>query len=274
MIDVTLVFVLLLAVGGFLYVERQRGQAAEAAGGLATLLDAPGQAQPGYYWRLARQSGLPPDSVWPVYIGSKIALALVVPLALFDVASAGPVRVLLAAALGFFIPDLIMAWVRRERQMRVRVGVSFFLDMLVSLLQAGLSLEDAFRRVAKEALPKGHPLAEEALQVVEEMELGRDRSAGFQALADRTGVVELRAVASALGLGVTLGSSVEATLRAQADLARAKRREEAMRRLNVASAEVLLPLLLCGFPLFVVLVFFPLALQFMSALQGLSGILR
>ncbi len=275
MIDAILLVLLVAVVGTLVAAEiRNRRAAREAASSLETLIDQPRDPKNGYYWRLVRQAGLAPDAVWPIFLGSKITLMVAVPLMMVEVMAPSLLRIVLAGIFGFLVPDMIFAWVRRERQVRVRLGLSFFLDMLVSLLQAGLSLDEAFRRVAKEGLSRDHPLAEEAMIVVEEMEMGRDRSAGFQALAERTGVSELKAVANALGLGMTLGSSVEATLKSQADLARAKRREEAIRRLNVASAEILLPLILCGFPLFSVLVFFPLALQFMAALQGVSGVLR
>ena len=62
--------------------------------------------------------------------------------------------------------------------------------------------------------------------------------------------------------------------RAQADLARAKRREEGLRRLQVASAEVLVPLLLCGFPVFIVMVFFPLGILLLRNLESIGGALR
>ena len=271
MIDIILVS-LLLAVGGWL-VWMQRSQVPVPAG-LETddvSTEAPNQ---GYFWRLARPAGLAPEQAWPFFIGSKIALAVLLPLFAVMVLGAGIFGVLVAAIVGFFAPDALIAYVRRQRQTAIRRALSFFLDLLVSLLQAGLSLDEAFKRAAREGLPKGHPLAEEAALVVEEMDMGRDRAAGFQALADRTGVRELRGLANALALGLGIGTSVETTLRAQADLARAKRREEGLARLQMASAEVLLPLMLCGFPVFLVIVFFPLGVLMMRNMDALGLALR
>jgi tight adherence protein C len=190
-----------------------------------------------------------------------------------ELAGLGPWS-LVIAPVGFFGPDIALAIARRRRQKEIRRGLSFFLDLLLSLVQAGLSLEEAFATTAREGLPKKHPLTKEALLLVEELGLGRGRTEAFQALAERTGVGDLRGLANAIGLALNLGTSLETTLKAQADLARSRRREEGMARVQVASAEVLLPLLLCSFPVFVVLVFVPLGMQVWQALQGLGIILR
>jgi pilus assembly protein TadC len=86
-------------------------------------------------------------------------------------------------------------------------------------------------------------------------------------MALRTGVKELRSVAAALRLGMRLGNPVQDTLSAQADLLRTRRREDARRELSLAPLKTLLPILLCGFPIFLVLVIFP-ALVEISELLG------
>ncbi len=271
MIDIILVTALVAIAGFLLWMERFRHF---APAGLDFEESATRARETGYFWRLARPAGLSPDQAWPYYLGAKVALTLVLPISAWVFMGFGVVGLLLIALIGFLIPDALLAYVRRQRQATIRRSMSFFLDLIVSLLQAGLTLEEAFRRAAREGLPKGHALAEEASQVVDELDFGRDRTAGFQALADRTGVRELRGLANALALGLGLGSPVEATLRAQAELARAKRREEGLRSLQVAGAEILIPLLLCGFPVFVVMVFFPLGLLALGNLEALGRALR
>lgn len=270
MIDVTLAL-LLVAVVYLLWVQWRRTPGPHAD---PVDLKAPAAPASTYYWKLTRQAGLPPDRVWPLYLGAKVVLALVIPLLVMEVFRTGwwiPMALVFA---GFLLPDVVLHYRRRRRQETIRRSLSFFLDLFVSLLQAGLSLEEAFGRAAREGLRKGHPLAEEALLVVEELDLGRDRTLGFQALAERTGVKELRALANALGVGLGVGASIEGTLRAQADLMRAKRREDGLKRLEMASAEVLLPLLLCSFPVFVVLVLVPLVLLVVDSLQTFGQVLR
>lgn len=269
--DRFLALLLLLVVGALLWMERTRWLALIVRP--PQTADTNGASTGSYYWRLTRQAGLAPYRDWPFYMAAKIVLAVLLSVPLVAVVGFGW-SMLLPAVAGFLLPDLVLIYARRQRQATIRRALSFFLDLLASLLQAGLGLEEAFARTAREGLPPGHPLAKEARGIVEELSLGRDRSLGFRLLAERTGVAELRSLASALGLGATMGGSVEATLKAQADLARARRREEGLKRLSVVNAQVLMPLILCAFPVFVVLVFLPLALRLFESLQGLGNVLR
>ena len=267
--DFLLVLLLTALIGALLWIERDRFLAMVSR---PTRTLENGAALASYYWRLARQAGVTPYDAWPYYLASKIALAVMVPLLVLDITGFG--WGLLLALLGFMIPDAFLAYVRRQRKAAIRRSLSFFLDLMVSLLQAGLGLEEAFARAARQGLAKAHPLAREARQVVEELSLGRDRSVAFQLLWARTGVPELRGLANALSLALTQGGSVEGTLRAQAELARARRREDGLKRLSIMNAQVLLPLILCGFPVFIVLVLVPVAMRALQGLQDLGKILR
>ncbi len=267
--DLILVLLLFLVLGGLVWLERARlgpfiARPAPAAEN--------GAATGSYYWRLTRQAGLSPYDSWPLYIAAKVLIAA----ALVALAMWLGIRwlALVLAPVGFMLPDALLAYIRRERQGKIRRALSFFFDLLVSLLQAGLGVEEAFARTAREGLPRDHPLAEEAMRVVEELKLGRDRTLGFQTLADRTGVAELKSLSAALAVGVTQGGSIEGALRAQAEVLRAHRREEGMRRLNVVGAQVLLPLMLCGFPVFLVLVLAPLAIRLAQSLATLAHVLQ
>lgn len=269
MIDTVLLGLLALVGGSLLWMRRGRLRTR-----LTPVPAGGGPSQPGYYRKLSRQAGFSPDGAWPVYLGAKIALALVLPLLVAEVWGFVWWAVLPSAAIGVVLPDAVLASLRRARQQTMRRALSFFLDLLASLLQAGLNLEEAFTRAARSGLPPGHPLAKEAEQLVHELGLGRERGRGFQALAERTGLVELLGLASALQLGSSLGASLGTTLKAEADLLRAKRREEGLKRLNMMSAEVLLPIMLCTFPVFVVLVVVPLGIIVFDSLSTFRSLLR
>ncbi len=229
----------------------------------------------GYYPRLARQAGYDPDSLRWAYWLAKVALAVLAPLltlVLWSRSQGGipwPLALVLAP-LGFFLPDFALLRARRARRLRIRRALSFFLDLMVSLLRSGLGLEEAFRRAGRGGLDEDHPLAREVALVDLELAAGRSRGAAFEALAERTGVRELRSLATALRLGLRLGSSVRATLEAQADLMRTKRREETRRALALAPLKTLLPVILCGFPLFVVVVLFPAVVEIFTVLGEIA----
>ncbi len=234
-------------------------------------------APAGYYPRLARQAGYDPDSLrWPYWL-ARIALAVLVPLIALVLWSRwqGDIPWLLLLGLvllGFFLPDLALLQVRRSRRQRIRRALSFFLDLMVSLLRSGLGLEEAFSRAGRGGLDEDHPLAREVALVDLEMVAGKERAAAFESLAERTGVRELRSLASALRLGLRLGSPVRETLEAQAGLMRTKRQEETRRQLALAPLKTLLPVVLCGFPVFIVFVLFPAVVEIFSVLGELAAL--
>lgn len=267
-LDVVLGAALIALVGSLAWLERGRlrPQSVTAAG----TVTGPDRD---YEWRLLRQAGLLPDQLRVYLLPLRVGLAVVLPLVTAEVVGMRGWLVILSAV-GFVAPDACLGLIRRQRQRDVRQALSFFLDMMLSLLQAGLSLEQAFGRAAAQGLPAHHPLAEEVARIGAELSVGRDRGAAFRSLAERTGVQELTAVAEAVTIGLSRGVSLETTIKAQADLARARRREDGMRRLDKANAEILIPLLLCSFPMFVALVIVPLGLQLMDGLELLARVLR
>lgn len=229
-----------------------------------------------YYPRLTRQAGYDPATFAWVYWATKLLLLLLLPLILLQLwwfVGGPPVVLLIALAiLGFFLPDLWLAGARRARQRKIRASLSYFLDMMAALLHSGLNVEQAFRRTGREAFEASHPLAQEIAVIGREIEAGRDRAEAFDELAERTGVPELRSTAAALRAGLRLGAPVAETLEAQADLLRAKRREDARREINLAAVKALLPLLLTGFPLFLVVVFYPTGRELFDFLNELAAL--
>ncbi len=228
-----------------------------------------------YFALLARQAGFQPQrSFWPFWI-SKTALALGLPVLLLEIlATPSPSLLLMLAVsiVGFFSPDALLYLRRRSRRRRITNALSYFLDLLVSLLRSGLGIEEAFRRAGRFGFSGQHPLAEEIHRVGEEITIGRDRGAAFQSLAERTGVPDLQAVASALQIGSRLGAPISETLAAQADLQREKRLENGKRRIARATIIALFPVFLCGYPMFVVLTFFPAGIELLETFRLLRAL--
>jgi tight adherence protein C len=224
---------------------------------------------PGYFARVARQGGFDPDRIRPMIWIARILLALVFALLALEWlrGAAGPLWLALAAAIGFVLPDLWLLRRRRERQRRIESALSFFLDVLVSLLQAGLDLPEAFRRAGAHGLPGGHPLADEVQLVTDEIAAGKDRATAFGALAARTNVRDLHAVAAALELGSRLGFPVAGILATQAEIQRERRADRARRRIDRAMMVALVPVILCGLPLFFVVVVAPIVLELLRTVQ-------
>jgi tight adherence protein C len=233
----------------------------------------------GYFPTVARQAGFDPAALSGFFLAARMIFALLLPSLLIELlapwglapASLSAAWLLLPALLGFVLPDLWLLGARRRRKAKVAHGLSFFADLVVAFLHSGLSLEQAFRRAGREGFAASHPLAREVATVGVELDAGQDPATAFRALAERTGVAELRGIASALQLGARLGTPVRATLAAHAELLWTKRRESALKKINAAAVKVTFPVMLAGFPLFFLLTFFPAILELLEEIRVVLG---
>ena len=222
-----------------------------------------------------RRAGIPALPAAKIqYWAAKVfcaCVACILMLAIFAIRSLPPSLpgLLAPLAVGFFLPDLMLVIATRRRQSEIRKGTSFLLDLMVALLRASLPLDRALFRAARDGFPDGHPLADEILQIEGEVGAGKDRGVAFYALAERTGLDELRALAAAIHIGLRSGASIEDMLESQADMLRDRRREEAVRRMNASSAFSVIPVILCGLPVFAVVVYFPAFLEILETFKTL-----
>jgi tight adherence protein C len=200
-----------------------------------------------------------------------ICSLIVFSLVIFSIRSeeAPTLGILIPAVLGFFLPDIWLARARRKRMVKIRASLSFYLDLVVALLRAGLPVHRAMFKAAHDGFADPHPLADEVLRVEGEIQAGKERGTAFYALADRTGVQELRTLAASVHVALKQGASIEGTLDAQAEVMRERRREEALKRVNASASYSVLPVFLCGIPIFAVVVYFPAFLEIVETLSNL-----
>ena len=222
-----------------------------------------------------RQSGISADGLGKTqYWSGKLFCACLGALTILGIQTiqAKPIEaasLMLPALIGFLLPDLWMERARRRRVSQIRSSLSFYLDLVVALLRAGLPIHRALFKAARDGFADAHPLPEEVLRIEAEIQAGKDRGTAFYALADRTGVQELRTLAAAVHVTLKQGASIEETLETQAEVMRERRREEAIKRLNRSAAMAVLPVFLCGIPIFAVVVYFPAFLEILETLQNL-----
>jgi len=116
-----------------------------------------------------------------------------------------------------------------------------------------------------------HPdLASELLIVNRTINAGLSRDEGMHGLYSRTGVEELRGLASSMVQSERLGTSIARILRVYAEALRRKRKQSAEKRAAEASIKMLIPLALFMLPALFALILGPAAMMLMKTLQGSS----
>lgn len=159
-----------------------------------------------------------------------------------------------AAAIGLLGPSAAIDRLTARRQDVIRKGIPDALDLLVVCVEAGVALDAAVQRVARE-LNLVHPLlAGELVGMSRRISAGMAREQAMQSLYLRTGVDELRGLASHMVQSEKWGTSIVTVLRVYSEQLRRKRKMAAEKRAATASTRMLPPLAMFIFPtIFIVL---------------------
>lgn len=164
-------------------------------------------------------------------------------------------KILGIAGLGFFLPDLVVFFIGKKRKEAIFLSLPDTLDLLVVCVEAGLGLDQAMRRVSEEMKKSYRVICEELSICNFQLQMGRTRNEVLHELGSRTGVDDLRALASILIQADKFGSSVAQALRVQSDSMRTRRRQIAEEKAAKTAVQLIFPLVLFIFPgIFVVLV--------------------
>jgi tight adherence protein C len=176
------------------------------------------------------------------------AVALLLELAVSSLIGA----VAVGAAVGFWLPFLLVYNIGTRRQEQLRHELPEVLDLLTLSVEAGLGFDAALAQVAS-SMPG--PLAREFMRMLQEVQMGQRRADGLRALAARTTVSELRTLATSLVQAAELGIPIAMVLREQSREMRIKRRQYAEEKARQLPVKIIIPLVLCIFPsLFIVIV--------------------
>lgn len=159
------------------------------------------------------------------------------------------------AGLCFYLPDLVLWFLGRQRKEQVFLGLPDALDLLVVCVEAGLGLDQAMRKVSEEMKRTYPVIAEEFGLANFQLQMGRPRSEVLHELGARTGVPDLRALSAILIQAEKFGSSVAHALRVQSDSMRVRRRQLAEEKAAKTAVKLIFPLVIFIFPgIFVILV--------------------
>ena len=183
---------------------------------------------------------------------------------------AGVVTALVAAAIGYLVPSMVVGRMAKRRQHRIRLSLPDALDLMVVSVEAGLGLDQAIQRVADELVMVHPELAEELRLVNLELRAGTARPDALRNLANRTQVDDLSSLVTMLVQTDKFGTSVAQSLRVHSDTSRTKRRQRAEEAAAKTGAKMVFPLVFCIFPAIWVVTIGPAAIKFVQVLIPLA----
>jgi tight adherence protein C len=168
---------------------------------------------------------------------------------------------LLSAALGFYLPRMVLGSKIKNRQQRITWALADALDLMVVAVEAGLGLNAALNRVGDE-LKNSHPDLHYELEMVNlEIRVGRSREEALRNLAERTGVDDIRSFVALLVQADRYGSSIAKAVRIFSESLRTKRRQKAEQAAQKAALKLIFPLTAFLFPVIIMVILAPAVLN-------------
>lgn len=215
-----------------------------------------------------------PSSI-PVFFAAKTVLAIFFPLMLmllggeiFFSAGASTIMLLvvLSAAIGYYLPNVVLSFVITKRQREIFENFPDALDLLTICIEAGLALDQALTKVASEIHISSETLAQELQLVLIEMRTGFSKEQALRHLALRTGVEEVEMLATMLIQSDRFGTSMAESLRVHSDNLRTKRRQKAEETATKIALKLLFPLIFFIFPTLLLVLLGPSMMQIFRVL--------
>ena len=173
------------------------------------------------------------------------------------------VSTLLACA-GLFVPALYIRARASRRETAIINGFPDSLDLMLICVEAGLGLEAALDRVAREMTVAQPVISELIATATLRLRAGASREEALRGLADEAGVDEVRSFATLLIQSDRLGTGIGQTLRTYASEMRERRRMRAEEKAHRLPVLLSIPLVACMLPTMIGVLMLPAIIRLIT----------
>ncbi|MEJ2660582.1 MAG: type II secretion system F family protein [Desulfobacteraceae bacterium] len=216
------------------------------------------------------KAGIRRENVTALFWGAKLLLAVCLPLVflmmrltLFKLADM-PLTLALAVAAGlagYYLPDFLLQVRIARRRERIQKALPDALDLMVVCVEAGMGMDAAINRVAKEIRLTSPDLGEEFALLNLELRAGKARQDALRNLAVRTDIGAINSLVTLLIQTDKFGTSVASALRVFSDSFRTQRFQKAEEMAAKLPVKLIIPLIFFIFPSLFVVVVGPAAIK-------------
>ena len=222
------------------------------------------------------KAGIRSDRAPAVFWGFKVVLTVLLPICFLlfrflfpEVRISQPMSIgifTLLAIAGFYLPSLWLTSKIQERRKVILDGFPDALDLLVVCVEAGMGLDSAISRVAKESRSNNKILSEELQLFTLEIRAGMTRKDALKNLAMRTDLEEMKNLVTLLLQTDRFGTSVAQALNVYSETMRTQRFQRAEEKAAKLPIKLLFPLMLFIFPAIFVVILAPVLIQIVRTL--------
>lgn len=194
------------------------------------------------------QAGYRRPSAFRSFQGSRVACALILPMALIALWPAMGIDELrfavlacCAAGVGLVLPSMYVDRRATARRAAIVRGLPDALDLMVVCVEAGLGISACLARIASEFSRSNPILSAEFELVTLESRAGKTNAAALRGLATRTGAAEVSSLVAMLVQTERFGTSLADTLRVHSDDLRIQRLQRAEELAAMIPLKMLFP---------------------------------
>ncbi|MDJ0391275.1 type II secretion system F family protein [Roseomonas sp. E05] len=224
--------------------------------------------------RAVAAAGFNPHRAVPTFLGTKLIAVILLPLLgwlLAEFSGGGQKIWLMPSAglvLGILAPGWVVAGLRRPYVAALSRGLPDALDLMVVCAEAGLGLDSAVERVAREMEFSNPAIAVELSLLGQELRMLPDRSAALMRLGERTGIESFQRLSATLSQTLRYGTPLAQALRVLAGEMRQERMVRLEERAARLPALLVLPLILFILPCLFIVLIGPSAIRLIAQFSG------
>ncbi len=173
-----------------------------------------------------------------------------------------------AGYFGFYLPNIFIHNMIQRRQKSIKRAFPDALDLLLICVQAGMSIEAAFNKVAGEIGARSLELAEEFSLTTAELSYLPDRRKAYENFGKRTGLPGVKSVGTALVQAERYGTSIGTALRTMAQENRDMRMAEAEKKAASLPPKLTVPMIVFFLPVLFIVILGPAYIKVMAVRGG------
>ena len=175
--------------------------------------------------------------------------------------------VVLAAAIGYYLPNLYLHYRVEYRKRKNQDVLADFVDLLIICIEAGMGLDAALSKIQNE-FSQNNPIFSRELHIANlEIRAGSGRNVALKNLALRIDLEDLRNLVTMLVQVDQFGTSVANSLRIHSAVMRTTRMQRAEQIAGKIPVKMLVPMTLCIFPGFLVVILGSAVIQITNAFR-------
>lgn len=226
--------------------------------------------------QLLRMAGMRGNAPLITFLASRAILAVLLPvivpafLLTFTTYDLSFIQIALVSVscliLGFFLPNVYVKNVVAKRQADLQRAWPDALDLLVICVEAGMSIEIAFRKVSEEIAHQSVILSEELSLTTAELSYLPERKTAYENLGLRTGISSIKSTVLGLIQSEVYGTSLANTLRVLSRECRDDRMAAAEKKAAALPPKLTVPMILFFLPVLFVVIIVPAIIQISETL--------